>query len=317
MTTTTENAQPKLWPSWCAKAIQSIDDEMQTIRSEFQKIDAHVVGLRDQAKAALIRAGLMTVETINCKYVGVHFENRYGQGLVPAEVIQLISDIFGHGFSIAALQDPTCMEMPPKDHPRNTKGVAFNRSLTTSSGGILPNFVEDPRYMSVTCGHTNAGLRCIAEEMPCTDERFTKDGRLNTGVLRIRDPTYANAVAQGIQWNVCLWPAEDAWPWLPELLQESGNASQQIARCESRIEVMLKVMEIARRNMDLHQDPMWSNVTIQAARGGSAFKDELPGLVSFVCHLSGGLQNPIFLFELRDFARQLAVVRTRKRESDL
>ena len=96
--------------------------------------------------------------------MGVHFENRYGQGLVPAEVIQLISDIFGHGFSIAALQDPTCMEMPPKDHPRNTKGVAFNRSLTTSSGGILPNFVEDPRYMSVTCGHTNADFRCFAAD---------------------------------------------------------------------------------------------------------------------------------------------------------
>ena len=104
---------------------------------------------------------------------------------------------------------------------------------------------------------------------------------------------------------------------MPELLQESGNATQQIARCESRIEVMLKVREIARRNMNRHNDPMWGNVTIQAARGGSAFKDELPGLVSFVCHLSGGLQNPIFLYELRDFARQLAVVRTRKRESDL
>ena len=212
-------------------------------------------------------------------------------GLVPAGVIELISNIFGNGFSVHALLDPTCTEMPPVGHPRNTEGVRFNNELVASSGGMLPLFAERPRYMSVTCGHTSMGFRRFEAEMPCDDPRYTQDGRLNLRRLQEAQPAYAHAVTHGISWDVLRWPAEDAFPWLPELLQESGNAGQQIARGESRLEVMLKIMEIAKRNVRLGKDP-WDDVELQAARGGLSFKDELPGLIAFVKDLSGGLDDP-------------------------
>ena len=85
-------------------------------------------------------------------------------------------------------------------------------------------------------------------------------------------------------------------------MQESGNATQQIARCESRLRVMLKIREIAFRNERLsdQRDPQWDRVKREAVRGGCPFKDEIDALVDAVQELSGGLENPVLLDEYRD-----------------
>ena len=74
---------------------------------------------------------------------------------------------------------------------------------------------------------------------------------------------------------------------------------------------MLKIREIAARNAKTSPDgnPQWERVQREAARSGSPFKDELEGLCTFVRELSGGLVNPVLLFELRDFGKQLQTVR--------
>ena len=50
-------------------------------------------------------------------------------------------------------------------------------------------------------------------------------------------------------------------------------------------------------------------VEIEAIRGGCPFKDELAGIIAMVRELSGGLETPVLLNELRDFVRQLQRVR--------
>ena len=50
----------------------------------------------------------------------------------------------------------------------------------------------------------------------------------------------------------------------------------------------------------------------EALRSGSQFKDEVPGLVAYVRELSGGLEQPFLLWELRDFLRGLQTVRVVK-----
>ena len=49
----------------------------------------------------------------------------------------------------------------------------------------------------------------------------------------------------------------------------------------------------------------WNKVQRESVRSGCKFKLEVPGLVAFVKQLSGGLANPIFLYEYRDFCRQV------------
>ncbi len=301
-----------MWPLWCKDAISTISNKMDALHARYQQSDAQVVGLRDEAKALLKEAGLLTREVLNSKHIGVHPSNRYGDGLLPADVLALISNIYTQGFSMRALLDPSCTEMPPIGHPRRGHAELFNDQLVRGSGGQLPLFAETPRHMTVTCGHTSMGFRCFDAGVVHSDPRITKGGKLCLPLLQEVQPAYYEAVVHGISWDVVRWPAEDRWPWISSLLQESGNAGQQIARCESRIEVMLKINDIAARKMRLHNDPMWDQVAIEAVRGGSPFKDEICGLVEFVKNLGGGLDEPIFLFELRDFARQLKSVRTHR-----
>ena len=146
--------------------------------------------------------------------------------------------------------------------------------------------------------------------MAHADERLCTEGKLALSIIQDKQPAYHKAVVEGIAWDILLWPAEDRWPWLSRLLQESGNATQQISRCESRVEVMFKINDIAARNLQYHNDPKWGDVAQEALRSGSPYKDEIDGLVNFVRNLGGGLDDPIFIYELRDFSRQLPSLRT-------
>jgi len=201
--------------------------------------------------------------------------------------------------------------MPPLGHERNTRFTKFNHDLMSSSAGMLPQYNDLIKGCTVTCGHTSQGFRAIDAGCPSDDARFTIDGRLSISVLADNQPKYAAAVRDGVEWDAIDWEVEDVFTWIPKLLQEAGNAGQQIARCESRIEVMLKVQIIANRiaGLDQHGVADWDRVQKESARGGAPFASELHGLVMYVKELSGGLEDPVLLFEYRDFTRQLQTQR--------
>ena len=56
---------------------------------------------------------------------------------------------------------------------------------------------------------------------------------------------------------------------------------------------MLKIRTIAHRikNMNNNGNPEWSRVEQEATRGGTPFKNEIPGLIAFVKELSGGTKQ--------------------------
>ncbi len=77
------------------------------------------------------------------------------------------------------------------------------------------------------------------------------------------------------------------------------------------MQVLLKVREIAHRVSKLSggAEPEWARVKREATRGGCPFMDELEGHIAYVKELSGGLNNPLWLFEIRDFQKQCSSVR--------
>ena len=157
------------------------------------------------------------------------------------------------------------------------------------------------------------GVRCWQAGVVSDDERLTLDGRLALSRLADMQPSYDDMFVNGIEWDWIKWPVKLMFPFIPKFIQEAGNAGQQFARCESRLEAVLKIREVAARNAKLHGgDAQWGRVEQEVSRGGSPFLSELPHLVSFVKELSGGLNNPFLLFELGDVVRQLQVQRVVK-----
>ena len=293
------------------QVIHDIEPEMATFKKQYEAADAQVMIIRDCVKKLLREVGLMTTEQLLSKYMGTHPKNRYGDMVIPIDVSALISSIYTIGFSSKALQDPTCFMVPPHGHPRRDECVGRNRSLIEGSGGLLAPFddYEEIRDLSVTCGHTSQGFRSWLAGWCHSDERFTSDGRLSLRRLEEAQPPYFKAITEGVQWDRIHWIAEDHFPWVAELMQESGNASQSVARCESRLELMLKMAGIAERLEKLHgSEPVefdrWERVEREALRAGTPFRDEIHGLAVFVRELSGGVLSPWMLHELRDFGHQ-------------
>ena len=275
-------------PQWMSDALDSIAAEMKDIEKIYLSPEAPIIQLRDRVKAILRAKGLMAKERIDSRWIGVHPDNRYGDGLVPSDVIALIVNIFDQGGSRHGLQDPTACEVPPPGHPRQKQFEHFNRSVVEGSGGQLPPVNDFLNGVTVTCGHTSMGIRCWQAGSPCEDTRFSVDGRLSLQRLKELQPEYAELVENGIDWDLIRWPVEDHFPFIPKLIQEAGNAGQQIAKAESRLEVMLRIRDAAARNARLNGgDPLWKDVETEAGRGGSPFKNELPHLITFCEGTSG------------------------------
>ena len=111
------------------KVIIEIQQQMDSIKLRFEKPDAAIIALRDEAKAILRANDCLPRVTPPPSDVGVHPDNRYGDGLEPSDVIGLIADIYGQGFSVKALQDPTYCQVHPHGHPSRKRILDFNVAL--------------------------------------------------------------------------------------------------------------------------------------------------------------------------------------------
>ena len=101
--------------------------------------------------------------------------------------------------------------------------------------------------MSVAKSHSSCASRCVIFEMPHDNAMIADDGKLNLQKIRAIRPEYAEAIEKGFEWNVLLWQAEEAFPALIDLLQETGNLGQQSAMDETRWQVALKIRNSSQR----------------------------------------------------------------------
>ena len=136
--------------------------------------------------------------------------------------------------------------MPPVWHQRQALADEKNRRWMEGSGGLLPSYAEPEQIhdMSLTFSHTSQGLRMWIHGSAHHYQRFTVDGKLNLRRLEELQPEYHKAAVEGITWDRIHWAVEDRWPWVPKLMQETGNAGQAIARCVSR---RYEIDELAKR----------------------------------------------------------------------
>ena len=89
--------------------------------------------------------------------------------------------------------------------------VPSESEMCIASQGLLPEYAKQGdriQLFSATCGHTNQGLRCSLHAAPSTHDVLSNEGRLSMTFLRKRSPAYADAVEQGIVWEVIPWQVE-------------------------------------------------------------------------------------------------------------
>ena len=79
---------------WISKALDRVRAPLLALNERFEQPEAQLVQIRDEAKDLLRENGLLRRARANSKYIGVHPANRYGDGVVPSDVLALIAEIF-------------------------------------------------------------------------------------------------------------------------------------------------------------------------------------------------------------------------------
>ena len=261
----------------------------------------------EQILGLLKRAGLAYEQRIHAQFVGVHPSNRYGQGVQPSEVHSLMEDIASLGWSWAKVTQATFIELPVG--PLGVQYEQFNAELAAGSGEQLaPVAPGGLRFLSLACGHTNQGLRAAHFGVKSASSLLAENGRLSERKISARDPEMGRAISQGLEWTVLARQVEEAFPGLVGMVQEALNASDQIHRSESELEVAFKLHKIAAGlgggTVEAQAAVDWASVEAQAARSKPACVADIPAISKFVQQFSGGGGAPM-LRSLQQFVASL------------
>ena len=214
--------------------------------------------------------------------VGVQPANRDGLGVSEADVHSLGAEIVTLGFSHNACKDAICVE----DGPANAIEL-FTTALCADSklAAVVPGTV---RYGSLSCSHTNQFLCAVLAGVPSDEDVLSQEGHMSYSKLATKDPILRQAMTEGMEWLVLKAAVETMYPTLPALIQSARNATTQVQREESEIQILFKIgrlsAQLAKRsggNVD------WQQVLSAASKSRPKCMENIPSIISY-CQKFGG-----------------------------
>ena len=242
---------------------------------------------------------------------GVHSDNRAGQGLIPADVHELLGMLVAGGWSWSEVQGALALELAPRESKLGQRHLKSNVQLCEQSAGLLPPISPDAiRIISLACGHTTAALRCVKEGAVATDDSRViadENGKLSLARLADRQPAMARACEVGLTWTIIRWQIEPLCPEVANIIQSTENVGHSAARLETEWQIMFYIHAEACK-----MDPIdWKRVIRVVSSSKPAFRDRVPQLAEFVRVWSGGADACI-LREVDSFIKTLNFRRTVK-----
>ena len=94
--------------------LAAMEFQMEQIFDKLDGNEAPICQLRDEVLELLRNNALLYTWLIHCMGVGVHPENRFGDGIIPKRILELLISICEAGWSHNELGQPFAVEMPPQ-----------------------------------------------------------------------------------------------------------------------------------------------------------------------------------------------------------
>ena len=223
-------------------------NEISALISAFRALGAlegGLIALADDILDVLDKHGLIVETQLSPKFVGVHPMNRKGVGLIFADVFKLLKAIFLSEWSWRELGNALSLQLPPVGDKEGDAMRRKNSELAQQSDGHLADTAEkDIQSVTLTCGHTNATLRCLLYGTKCPDRKhpLNHDGRLSLAKLNELRPRYYNATQVGIKFRQLRWEVQKHVPEAIRYLIEADNIVHQNARQDSEFTVIREII---------------------------------------------------------------------------
>ena len=253
-------------------------------------LDAERMGVVQAANLiieALQQMGLVYTMRINVREVGFDPTNRDGAGGCHLEVHLLLSDIAAVGWSWAECAHALCVEIKPGD----AAVERFNANLCGGGVPLAPVEAGSIRFGSLSCGHTNCGLRALCAGVASTDPLLARDGFMCLDKVAARDALMGDAAREGLKWTVLKWSVRDRYPRVLGIIQEARNVGGQVARKINEAQGMLTIHSLAKAATGNHEEPDWPKIRRAVLRNKPPWADHIDDIIAFVCAKAGGRER--------------------------
>lgn len=273
-------------------------DPVVIILRRFEADELGIVKAADMLEQAFKTLGMLYDMVINPRQVGFDPINRDATGCNVQEVLLLAQDIAFVGFSWAETSHAMCVEIAAGD-----KSVEnFNRMISTGVG-LAPVEEDSIHFGSLSCGHTNYGLRCISAAVPSSCPLLSQDGVMSLAKLEQRDPEYAKAVRMGLHWKVLRASVRALYPKALPILQGARNVSGHVQRKIHEVQGLQQLHSMAALAQRQGEVVDWAAIKRAVLRSRPPFADSIDDMISFLASRSGGVDG-VFLKYFQAFHRQ-------------
>ena len=157
----------------------------------------------------------------------------------------------------------------------------------------LPPLTDTIRYATIAGSHSNQVLRSWFYGIPHSCPQITVNGMLSMEVLERNDLSYYRAVKDGCVYEIVASSVVDAFADFCSLAQSAANASTQVARPETELQICCKMLAFFKNKVG--DDPVpYQDIAPAILRSKPQRPECIPHLYSFMIRCGGGKSAHLF-----------------------
>jgi len=254
-------------------------------------------------------AGLMQFETRQLESIGTSWCNRETGMLVPIDAHDLLAIFAENGYS-PSLWQVLSARVPAG--PEGEKWKQANIDLVDASDELLAPLVKDQIEVITGRGsHSCAALRIAKFAARAIHPELSgADGRVSKAKFLSMQPSWKQLLEKGVGMKTIPGELELAVPGLLACLSRVGNASHDVYRTPTSIQLCSRIHALY-GTLAKGAAADWDKVAKQASTGNGGVKmlPKIKQLCDFVKAWSGGKDHAALIKEIQGFERTLTVKR--------
>ena len=196
-----------------------------------------------QAAAFRLKYRMAQSIRIPISQVGFHPMNRNGQGVSGQHCEQLLSDVLGYGFdSEEANAGGIVVAAAPSDKTIEN----YNLAACAGDAQLAPVVMGSIMYGSLSHSHLHQVLKNVAAGVHVDiPEISSGSGALSTELLRQKDAAFADAVVNGLVWEVLSHKMDQEEPKAAGIIQAAMNAKNSVAMLTHEMQCIAAICMMA------------------------------------------------------------------------
>ena len=274
--------------------------ELSAICQQYDASEVHSsknVQLKDKVLSSCQEHGWMTQQFLHMKEVGATPFNRGGEGLLWSRAHSRVAAVSQSGFSRPAIEENAVLL---EDNPFTRAFARYTAELCKTDPHYATYSEHSIRYATLGGTHAVHGFACVGDEVPCSIESISVNGKMNKQKVCQNDPLLLKVVEKGMLFKyVMRWEVYAALPTVADIVVGALNTVHQVSEGQTWVENLLTIVkEVNKRSGPVD----WPSVTKAVLRSQPPRRHDIADMCDYV-RMWGGLPSGNFVKDLAEMLK--------------